>query len=105
MQQLVEIEEEKKGQGEIAGEGSRYFKDSSMEGVLENRSQGSVLMSVDRIERIKATIEILTGYEMGESILHLVVRPGSFSIGDTNSIDIIESDDPCVKALEIHDQV
>ena len=105
LQQLVEIEEEKKGQGEIAGEGSRYFKDSSMEGVLENRSQGSVLMSVDRIERIKATIEILTGYEMGESILHLVVRPGSFSIGDTNSIDIIESDDPCVKALEIHDQV
>ncbi len=105
LQQLVEVEAEKKSDGKIIGEGSKYFDSSFMANVLVNKSHGSVLMSPERMQRIKATLDVLTGFEMDESILHLVVRPGSFSIGDAGSINIVESTDPCTKALELHDLV
>jgi ferredoxin len=103
LQLLVDIEKGKTASGSITGEASRYFNDSSMAEILDHRSQGSVAMSATRLQRVESTLDVLAGFEPDEDILHLVVRSGSFSLGDASSIDIVTSDDPCAKALEIHD--
>ena len=105
LQQLVEVEAEKTSDGKIIGEGSKFFDSSFMANVVENKSSGTLLMSSERMERIQATLDILTSFELDQSILHLVVRPRSFSIGDAGSINIVESADPCTKALELYDLV
>ncbi len=103
LQQLVDIEADKKGSGSITGEGSRYFDESSMVDTLEHRSQGSIAMSATRLRRVEATLAALSEFELDDNILHLVVRPGDVALADASSIDIVEADEPCIKALEIYD--
>ncbi|MBQ14873.1 MAG: ferredoxin [Gammaproteobacteria bacterium] len=104
LQQLVKIEDEKEGQGEIVGEASRFFNNSSMADVVNHRGKGSVPMESKRLKRVKSIIKALGKFKIEENALHLVTRPGSFSIEDASALTIIESDDPCTKALEIHEQ-
>lgn len=104
LQQLVSIEDEKEGQGEIPGSASRFFNSASMKDVINHRGKGSVPMESKRIKRVKSILKALGKFKIDENALHLVIRPGSFSIEDASALTIVESDDPCTKALEIHDR-
>ncbi|HJN96249.1 MAG: hypothetical protein CMQ15_12265 [Gammaproteobacteria bacterium] len=103
LQQLVKIEKEKDGQGEIVGGGSRFFDSASMAEVIKHRGQGSVPMDKARFKRVKSILKVLEKFKVDDNALHLVVRPGSFSIEDASALTIVESADPCSKALKLHD--
>jgi len=103
LQQLVKIEKEKGDPGEIVGGGSKFFVSASMAEVIKHRGQGSVPMERVRLKRVKAILKVLEKFELDENALHLVIRPGSFSIEDASALTIVESADPCSKALKLYD--
>ncbi len=104
LQKLVRVEEEKNTDGQIIGAGSQFFNNSSMADVLNHRGTGSVTMEEVRLNRVNSIIDVLSKFKIDENALHMVVRPDSFSMDDASLINIIESSDPCMKAIEIYDE-
>jgi ferredoxin len=83
------------------GPASRYFDTGALSGMLEQRAQGSVQMSVERRDRIERALEELQSWREDSVAVRFVGSLEDPSIRRLPMLEVIDSDEPCLKASEL----
>lgn len=110
LKRLLAVEKDKSVSGDSAelasrvGPGARFLNTENLSGVAQHRSRGTVTMSAERLKRVQAALAALESFSDAEAkLIHLVIRPGSVTLAPEDTFEIIESNDPCKKAMAVYD--
>jgi len=111
LQSLLEVEKAKSADasepGSVrnsVGPGSRYFDTGALSGMLEQRAQGSVEMSVERRARIECALEELQGWNDDPVLARFVGQLDDPWFSKLPMLDLVDSNDPCTTAAEVFER-
>jgi len=111
LQSLLEVEKAKsadaKEPGSVkssVGPGSRYFDTGALSGMLEQRAQGSVEMSVERRARIERALKELEAWNDDPVLVRFVGQPEDSYFSKLPILQLVDSDDPCTTAAEVFER-
>jgi ferredoxin len=111
LQSLLEVEKAKSvdakepgGVKSSVGPGSRYFDTGALSGMLEQRAQGSLEMSVERRTRIERALQELQAWQDDPVLVRFVGRVEDPAFSKLSSIELLDSDDPCTMATEVFER-
>lgn len=112
LRSLLEVEKAKSadanepaGVKSSVGPGSRYFDTGALSGMLEQRTQGSVEMPVERRVRIERALQELQAWQDDDPVLvKFVGRLDDAWFSQLPMLELVESDDPCATATEVFER-
>ena len=101
--ELIDIEEARSTSSNV-GQGSQYFDDGALTGMLEHRVEGSVEMPVSRRARIEITLRALQAWQDETPLARFVGQVDDAWFSGVPELDVVASDDPCNDAAQIYEQ-
>ena len=111
LQSLLEVEKAKSadanepgGVKSSVGPGSRYFDTGALSGMLEQRAQGSVEMSIERRARIERALKELQNWNDDPVLARFVGEPDDPWFNKLPIVELVDSDDPCTTAAEMFER-
>ncbi len=107
LQALLDVEKAKDAgepDAKKAGLGAQYFDKTAVSGMLEQRAQGSVAMPAERRARIERALTTLRNWQDDPVLVRFVGRLDDPWLSGQETLDIIDSDEPCTKADEVFRQ-
>ena len=111
LQSLLEVEKAKSadanepgGVKSSVGPGSRYFDTGALSGMLEQRAQGSVEMSIERRARIERALKELEAWHDDPILVRFVGQLEDSYFSKLSILELVDSDDPCTTAAEVFER-
>lgn len=112
LKKLLAVEREKTASSDpsrlsnTVGDGARYLNTDNFSGVLRHRHQGTVSMSAERLQRITDALEMLEQFSNDDgNLIYMVIRDGSLNLEERGCFRVIESSEPCTRAMELYDEL
>jgi len=111
LQSLLEVEKAKSADANAPGSvknsvgpASRFFDTGALSGMLEQRAQGSVEMSVGRRTRIDHALRQLQDWEDDPVQVRFVGELDDPFISKLPIVQLVDSDDPCTTATDVFER-
>jgi ferredoxin len=112
LSELLAVEKEKSAAAlepasvqQKVGTASRYFDSKALSGVMEHRTQGSIIMPAERKDRIEQVLETLRGYDANSEEIQFVAEENSPWLSGDHAYTITYSDDPCASAKLLYEEL